>query len=80
MPLVFTLGATSPLAGKFVAPLNEKDKPLNEKYKSRGTLWAQSVGNIVVQLRFAIGFQGVSSDFFFGPALTLRGEFSCAPK
>ena len=80
MSLVFALGATSPLAGKFVAPLHEKSKPLNEKYKSRGTLWAQSVRSIVLQLRFAIGFQGVASDFFFGPALPLRGKFSCAPK
>ena len=76
--MVSALGATSPLAGKFVGPLHEKDKPLNEKRKSRGTLWAQSVGNIVVQLRFAIGFQGVSSDFFFAPALPLRGKFSGA--
>ena len=43
MFLVFALGATSPLAGKFVAPLNEKDKPLNEKYKSRGTLGAPCI-------------------------------------
>ena len=49
MFLVFALGATSPLAGEFVAPLNEKDKPLNEKYKSRGTLWAPCAEDIFVQ-------------------------------
>ena len=45
---VFALGPTSPLRGKFVAPLNEKDKPLNEKYKSRGTLWAPCARDTVV--------------------------------
>ena len=37
------------LTGKLVAPLNEKDKPLNEKRKSRETLWAPCVDDIFVQ-------------------------------
>ena len=45
---VVALGPASPLARKFVAPLNEKDKPLNEKQKFLRTLWALCVEDTVV--------------------------------
>ena len=45
---VFALGPASLLAREFAAPLNEKDKPLNEKFKSLGTLWALCAEDIVV--------------------------------